>query len=165
MKTCDFCGCYIPDLWDSCPACGRERLPTPPHSGTNAQIPRPKPLGTVSVGGHRRIEVRYVTGQEEVMYFLDPQPSRSKTVLRRQDGTEEDLDILRDSPDTEILTRAIAYKRLGGNAAVEKTSQESSCFSSASSVWSSDPNAKPYPIELEAYWPWSEIKLHQGGRR
>ena len=21
MKTCGNCGCYIPDLWDTCPAC------------------------------------------------------------------------------------------------------------------------------------------------
>lgn len=23
MKYCLFCGCYIPDNWDSCPACGK----------------------------------------------------------------------------------------------------------------------------------------------
>ena len=24
MKYCSFCGCYIPDDWDNCPACGME---------------------------------------------------------------------------------------------------------------------------------------------
>lgn len=24
MKYCSFCGCYIPDDWDNCPACGKE---------------------------------------------------------------------------------------------------------------------------------------------
>ena len=24
MKYCLFCGCYIPDNWDNCPACGKE---------------------------------------------------------------------------------------------------------------------------------------------
>ena len=24
MKYCLFCGCYIPDNWDNCPACGME---------------------------------------------------------------------------------------------------------------------------------------------
>ena len=24
MKYCSFCGCYIPDNWDNCPACGKE---------------------------------------------------------------------------------------------------------------------------------------------
>ena len=24
MKYCSFCGCYIPDNWDNCPACGME---------------------------------------------------------------------------------------------------------------------------------------------
>ena len=23
MKYCSFCGCYIPDNWDNCPACGK----------------------------------------------------------------------------------------------------------------------------------------------
>ena len=23
MKTCEYCGCYVPDDWDSCPACGK----------------------------------------------------------------------------------------------------------------------------------------------
>ena len=23
MKYCSFCGCYIPDDWDNCPACGK----------------------------------------------------------------------------------------------------------------------------------------------
>ena len=23
MKYCLFCGCYIPDNWDNCPACGK----------------------------------------------------------------------------------------------------------------------------------------------
>lgn len=83
MRTCKACGCYIPDLWSECPACGRVNL------GNDAT-----------------------------------------TTLRRQDGKAEDLELL-DEPDAEI-------------------------------VWSSDPNVKPYPIELEPYWPWSEIKLHQG---
>lgn len=26
MKTCRYCGCYIPDDWDNCPACGKENL-------------------------------------------------------------------------------------------------------------------------------------------
>lgn len=69
MRTCKSCGCYIPDLWSECPACGRVL-----HDGGN--------LGNVE-------------------------------------------------PDAEI-------------------------------IWSSDPNVKPYPIELESHWPWSEIKLHQG---
>lgn len=88
------------------------------------------------------------------MHFPVPRP---KTVLRRQDGETEDLELL-DEPDAEIMTRAIAYRGLGGNAAI----QESSCFTSTPGIWSSDPNVKPYPIELESYWPWSEIKLHQG---
>ena len=74
------------------------------------------------------------------MHFPIPRP---KTVLRRQDGETEDLDLL-DEPDAEIMTKAIAYRGFGGNAAI----QESSCFTSTPGVWSSDPNVKPYPIEL-----------------
>ena len=141
MKTCKACGCYIPDLWSECPACGRVL-----HDGGN--------LGNGGTTTSETIDVRYGGGNEGVMHFHVPWP---KTVLRRQDGEAEDLELL-DEPDAEIMTRAIAYRGLGGNAA----SQESSCFTSTPGVWSSDPNAKPYPIELESYWPWAEIKLHHG---
>ena len=141
MRTCKACGCYIPDLWSECPACGRVL-----HDGGN--------LENVGTTTFETIDVRYGSGNEGVMHFPVPRP---KTVLRRQDGEAEDLELL-DEPDAEIMTRAIAYSCLGGNAA----NQESSCFTSTPGVWSSDPNVKPYPIELESYWPWSEIKLHQG---
>lgn len=140
MRTCKACGCYIPDLWSECPACGRVL-----HDGGD--------LGSVGI-----IPFEIVDAMWERERWRDalsvPWP---KTVLRRQDGEAEDLELL-DEPDAEIMTRAIAYRGLGGNAA----NQESSCFTSTPGVWSSDPNVKPYPIELESYWPWSEIKLHQG---
>lgn len=100
------------------------------------------------------VDVRYGNGNDGVMHFPVPCP---KTVLLRQDGKAEDLDLL-DEPDAEIMTRAIAYSGFGGNAA----NQESSFFTSTPGIWSSNPNAKPYTIELESYWPLSEIKLHQG---
>lgn len=28
MRTCPKCGCYIPDLWNSCPACDKEETTT-----------------------------------------------------------------------------------------------------------------------------------------
>lgn len=139
MRTCKACGCYIPDLWSECPACGRVL-----QDGGN--------LENIGTATFEIVDVRYGSGNEEVMHFFVPRP---KTVLRRQDS--EDLELL-DEPDAEIVTKAIAYRGLGGNAA----NQESSCFTSTPGVWSSDPNVKPYPIELESYWPWSETKLHQG---
>lgn len=143
MRTCKACGCYIPDLWSECPACGRVL-----HDGGNTGG------GKGGSTTFEIVDVRYGSGNEGVMHFPVPTP---KTVLRRQDGEVEDLELL-DEPDAEIMTRAIAYRGLGGNAA----SQESSCFTSTPGVWSRDPNVKPYPIELESYWPRSEIKLHQG---
>ena len=29
MKYCSFCGCYIPDNWDNCPACGKKNYTHP----------------------------------------------------------------------------------------------------------------------------------------
>ena len=29
MKYCSFCGCYIPDNWDNCPACGKRNYTHP----------------------------------------------------------------------------------------------------------------------------------------
>ena len=28
MRTCPNCGCYIPDLWSICPACGNKEMVT-----------------------------------------------------------------------------------------------------------------------------------------
>ena len=122
MRTCKACGCYIPDLWSECPACGRVNLGN--TCTTTFEI-------LDSIWERERVR--------DALFCSMP-----KTVLRCQDGTTEDLDSL-DEPDAEILTRSIAYRGLGGNAAI----QESSCFTSTPGVWSSDPNVKPYPIELE----------------
>lgn len=37
MKYCSFCGCYIPDNWDNCPACGKENY-TPESIYSNKTI-------------------------------------------------------------------------------------------------------------------------------
>lgn len=71
-------------------------------------------MGNVGTTTFEIVDVRYGNGNECVMHFSVPRP---KTVLRRQDGEVEDLELL-DEPDAEI-------------------------------IWSSDPNVKPYPIELE----------------
>lgn len=92
MRTCKACGCYIPDLWSECPACGRVL-----HDGGN--------LGNADATTFEIVDVRYGKGNNDVMHFPVPKP---KTVLRRQDGESEDLDLL-DEPDAEIMTRAIAY--------------------------------------------------------
>lgn len=76
MRTCKACGCYIPDLWSECQACGRLL-----QSGGN--------LESVGTATFEIVDVRYGNGNEDVMHV-------------------------------------------------------------------------PVPIELEPYWPWSEIKLHQG---
>lgn len=156
MKTCRACGCYIPDLWGVCPGCGAIEAQKSDSVGRSAPERKDDRSGGGGNGGSATFEILdSIWERERVRDALFC--SMPKTVLRRQDGKTEDLELL-DEPDAEIITRAIAYRGLGGNDAI----QESSCFTSTPGVWSSDPNVKPYPIELEHCWPWSEIKLHQG---
>ena len=44
MRTCPKCGCYIPDNWITCPACGKTEMATKTK---------------VSVGGGYRVELYY----------------------------------------------------------------------------------------------------------
>lgn len=37
MRTCDKCGCYLPDGWEECPACGLMTYETKPEEMTDLQ--------------------------------------------------------------------------------------------------------------------------------
>ena len=85
MRTCKACGCYIPDLWSECPACGRAL-----QDGGNLEN-----VGTT---------VFEIIGSmwERERWRDALSCSMPKTVLRFQYGKSEDLELL-DEPDMEII--------------------------------------------------------------
>ena len=87
-----------------------------------------------------RYEVRGGRGNQTLIQFRDPEQPTPAWTYRSTD----DLETCSLDSRTFIVTAEQAH--LEPDAEI---------------IWSSDPNVKPYPIELESYWPWSEIKLHQ----
>lgn len=87
MRTCDKCGCYLPDGWDECPACGLMTYETKPEEMTDLQyafhlLRSMKPFdGNVPVEERSRaFEIVDVnTADARTTHFPVPKP-RNKTV-------------------------------------------------------------------------------------
>lgn len=76
MKTCKACGCYIPDLWETCPGCGAIDGQKSDSGGRFA------PSEYEDVSGR---------GGQAILHFRDPRPL---TVIKYGDNDMEDLNNL-----------------------------------------------------------------------
>lgn len=75
MRTCEKCGCYIPDLWKDCPACGYVKVEKSDLVGRFAPD---------------RYEVRGGRGNQILIQFPDPEKPTPACTYRSTDALETD---------------------------------------------------------------------------